>query len=174
MTETSAPEQLTLGADIRSFSCFPCRQRKVRCDRRHPCSPCARMGKECSFVAPLRGKRRGKRAPKEGLHAKLQRYEELLKSYGVKIELTNDADISDAESGSEQAVAVTDHTEPRMKASSEPFPNSRLVAKDGTSRYFDKCVWATRFHKSPLNFCSGIWSNLGDEVCSSTLFQISF
>jgi hypothetical protein len=45
----------------------------------------------------MRGKRPKTKAPTEGLHAKLRRYETLLKSYGAKIEATEDDEESDEE-----------------------------------------------------------------------------
>jgi hypothetical protein len=30
-------------------SCYDCNRRKVRCDKKEPCSPCQRLGKACSF-----------------------------------------------------------------------------------------------------------------------------
>jgi len=135
MSENPVSEQAT--SDIYNFSCLTCRQRKVRCDKHHPCSQCVRLEKPCSFVPPVRGKRRRK-PPKEGLHAKLRRYEELLRSYGAKIEPTNDTEISD--DISEQDINMNDDTSPHINDNNETFPHSRLITKDGTSRYFDKYV----------------------------------
>ncbi|KAJ5195353.1 C6 transcription factor [Penicillium cinerascens] len=71
---------------LQRFSCLACRQRKVKCDRRDPCSHCIKASRECSFVVPVRGKRKSTKPVKEGLHARARRYEEMLKSYGAKIE----------------------------------------------------------------------------------------
>jgi hypothetical protein len=30
-------------------SCYDCNRRKVRCDKKEPCSPCRRLGKSCSY-----------------------------------------------------------------------------------------------------------------------------
>lgn len=35
-------------------SCLECRRRKLKCDRGHPCSNCARFHRECLFLAPAR------------------------------------------------------------------------------------------------------------------------
>lgn len=71
---------------LKRFSCLTCRQRKVKCDRRDPCSNCVKAARECSFVPPVRGKRRRTKPAKEGLHARVRRYEEMLKSFGAKID----------------------------------------------------------------------------------------
>ena len=123
-------------SDIYNFSCLTCRQRKVRCDKHHPCSNCVRLEKPCNFIPPVRGKRQRKQ-PKEGLHARLRRFEELLRSYGANIEASNDNEISD--DISQQDINMNDDT-PHTSDTTESFPHSRLITKDGTSRYFDKYV----------------------------------
>ena len=147
MPETLAAKQAASGAELENFSCSTCRQRKVRCDRCHPCSQCVRAEKTCRFVSPVRGKRKRTKAPKEGLHARLRRYEELLKSYGANIEPTDKADSSDRDSASERDVDMAEDAGSHIKDDSESFPKSRLVAKDGSSRYFDEYVCC-----SPLKF----------------------
>ncbi|KAB8228296.1 uncharacterized protein BDW43DRAFT_323019 [Aspergillus alliaceus] len=86
-----------LPGDFKSYSCLTCRQRKVKCDRRTPCSNCVKAEKQCSFIPPVRGKRKRTKPPREGLHAKLKRYEELLRSYGVKVEPSDDYYNSESE-----------------------------------------------------------------------------
>ena len=39
---------------VKLWSCVNCRRRKVRCDRRHPCAPCAKNKTECTF--PVSGR----------------------------------------------------------------------------------------------------------------------
>ncbi|KAF3063954.1 putative C6 transcription factor [Daldinia childiae] len=98
MSQSAVAMPLGPEDDLKSYSCMICRQRKVKCDRRNPCSNCVKAEKQCSFVAPVRGKRKRTKLPKESLHAKLKRFEELLKSYGAKIEPSDDLDDSDSES----------------------------------------------------------------------------
>ncbi|KAH6691452.1 hypothetical protein F5X68DRAFT_201938 [Plectosphaerella plurivora] len=47
------------GQPVQKLACDICRNRKVRCDRRDPCSRCLRMKTSCSYTAvkPLRKKR---------------------------------------------------------------------------------------------------------------------
>lgn len=87
-----------IAADLKSFSCLTCRQRKIRCDRHSPCSNCVKATRQCSFIPPVRGKRTRTKAPKEGLQAKLRRYEKLLESYGVKATPAGYDEDSDLES----------------------------------------------------------------------------
>ena len=89
----SMADEARLDVDLKSYSCLTCRQRKIKCDRHNPCSACVKFERQCSFVAPVRAKRAKTKASKEGIHARLRRYEELLQSYGATIEpFVDDAD----------------------------------------------------------------------------------
>ena len=133
--------------DLKMFSCLPCRQRKVKCDRQNPCSQCTRAARQCSFIAPVRGKPRKRSAPKEGLHAKLRRYEEMLKSYGADIEPSDHADgnVSDEGEVPEQEDRVAAEEDRSSKMSGCPFmfneTKTKLISKNGSSRYFDTYVF---------------------------------
>jgi Fungal Zn(2)-Cys(6) binuclear cluster domain len=144
MPQTSEAEQVRQDADLKSFSCLTCRQRKVKCDRRNPCSNCMRAARQCSFIPPVRGKPKRRKAPKEGLHAKLRRYEEMLKSYGAKIEPSDNDITSEVETMSEADVEMAEDDESRDISRNGPFAfdkaKTRLITKNGSSRYFDKYV----------------------------------
>ena len=74
----------------------------------------------------------------------MRRYEGLLKSYGAKIELPDDADSSDADTETEADVDMADDAAPPSRNATDPFGFSesrlKLVTENGSSRYFDKCV----------------------------------
>lgn len=136
------------GSELKPFSCLPCRQRKIKCDRRDPCSNCTKTEKQCSFVPPVRGKRKITKLRKEGLHAKVKRYEELLKSYGAKVEPTeHDDDESETESPMKHDVEMTEdgRSESRdMDTSTAPEEiRPKFVMKNGSSRYFERYVGIT-------------------------------
>ncbi|KAI1778402.1 putative C6 transcription factor [Hypoxylon cercidicola] len=130
------------------YSCLACRQRKVKCDRQRPnCSNCTKASKECLFVPPTRGKRRRTKPPREGLHAKLRRYEKLLRSYGANVEPSEDFDSdSDPETASRPDIEMDKGTDPRGKSRGDPFgfgdTKPQLVTKEGTSRYYDSALWS--------------------------------
>lgn len=133
-----------LSAGLKNHSCLVCRQRKIRCDRRNPCSNCVKNTQQCSFVAPTRGKRKRTKPPREGLHAKIKRYEELLKSYGVNIEpCDSDGDGGsdwEEEAGSHQSVLPTP-VETRTPNEPPFYPlqqKARLIHKEGSSRYMER------------------------------------
>ena len=159
-------------ADLKNFSCLSCRQRKVKCDRRAPCQNCVKAERPCSFVAPVRGKRKRTKPPKETLHARVKRYEEMLKAYGAKIEPFEDGEESgsEMESGSsvtpERVEAMPMRKQP-SRASAEAKP--KFIMKEGASRYFDRYVFLfirTSVMKTRFSFdtLSAIWTNLTYDV----------
>jgi Fungal Zn(2)-Cys(6) binuclear cluster domain len=168
MAEQPGPD-----ADLKSYSCLTCRQRKVKCDRHNPCSNCVKAARQCSFIPPVRGKRKRTKAPKEGLHAKLRRYEELLKSYGAKIEPSEYDGDSDSETVSQPDVDMAKDADPRSKTGPGSFAlkemKPRLIDKEGSSRYFDRyaCCYFQPQIESSLNSPSSLLSNLGGEVSLS-------
>jgi hypothetical protein len=64
-------------------SCVTCRRRKVKCDKRHPCSNCSKAGIECIFPAPGRAPRKPRLKPADpDLAERLRRLESLVQSLG--------------------------------------------------------------------------------------------
>jgi Fungal Zn(2)-Cys(6) binuclear cluster domain len=133
---------MTQSPATESFACLTCRQRKVKCNRLNPCSNCQRAEQPCNFVAPIRGKRKRTKPPRESLHDKLKRYERLLEFHGVKIEPQDGDDESDQETGSEMEFDQTEAfehpppTQSSVKTSIES--KSRLLAENGSSRYLER------------------------------------
>ena len=72
------------GLNIRS--CTTCRKRKVKCDKRHPCSNCNRAAIECVFPGPGRAPRRSRKPPDTELLARLRRLEGVVQGLGKGIE----------------------------------------------------------------------------------------
>ncbi|KAL8754881.1 MAG: hypothetical protein Q9199_004024 [Rusavskia elegans] len=72
-------------------SCVTCQRRKVKCERRHPCSNCVKHGSVCEFRAPAPPRRRKRQSPGPDVYVKLKRAEELLQGYGIDLDhLSND------------------------------------------------------------------------------------
>ena len=69
---------------LQPHSCVLCQRRKVKCDRRDPCSNCVKHQVQCVFRAPAPPRRRRKHSPDKSLEARLKRAEDLLEGYGVK------------------------------------------------------------------------------------------
>lgn len=169
----ATPESVTEAPksnEVKGYSCLLCRQRKVKCDQHDPCSNCVKASKECSFIAPVRGKRKRTKPPREGLHARLKRYEDLLRSYGAQLEPAGDeAEDSGSEAddgiGSQQQnvkYLSPDSRAQSMERSQDPYglrdSEPILVTKGGATRYLD----------------SGAWGRLGqDSFTSSELVDLA-
>lgn len=78
-------------------SCTTCRKRKVRCDKRHPCSNCNKAGTECIFPGPGRAPRRSRKPPDTELLARLRRLEGVVQSLGKGIDEDGDVEAAEAE-----------------------------------------------------------------------------
>ncbi|KAI1406850.1 C6 transcription factor [Hypoxylon sp. FL1857] len=150
MSQSSVADVPAQDCGLKNYSCLICRQRKVKCDRRNPCSNCLKAEKHCSFIPPVRGKRKRTKPRREGLHARLKRYEDLLKSYGANVEPSEELDDSESETASQPDVEMEDaesRSESRVSLFGLEEAKPKLITKEGTSRYFE----------------SALWSNLGDE-----------
>jgi hypothetical protein len=63
------------------LSCTLCRQRKIKCDKIHPCSPCQKSNLRCAFPERLRHPKKRRvetKATNEELLRRLGRMEELI------------------------------------------------------------------------------------------------
>lgn len=74
-------------------SCAMCHQRKVKCDKKSPCSYCVSRGIACVPVAPIMKKPRKRRFPEAELLTRLRRYEEALRRYNADIESIDRGDL---------------------------------------------------------------------------------
>ncbi|KAI1356415.1 hypothetical protein F5Y01DRAFT_267266 [Xylaria sp. FL0043] len=130
-------------------SCVLCRQRKVKCDRRQPCSNCIRAGSNC--VHPPGAGRAAKR-PRQAVDTKvldrlshlestIKRLQQQAKSRETELHVAS-------ESASEQhALSV----EPQARESKGPDAGretdaspelGRLVIEESQSRYVSNVMWA--------------------------------
>lgn len=128
-------------ANLKAYSCLLCRERKVKCDRRNPCSHCIKLNRQCSFVPPVRGKRVRTKPTRETLHARLRRYEDLLRSYGVNIESPVELDTYDPSALSPPETVKNDEVEiirNQIDIYRLEDTTPKLVTKEGSSRYFDR------------------------------------
>ncbi|CAP97153.1 Pc21g22560 [Penicillium rubens Wisconsin 54-1255] len=105
MDPTASP---LLSNGLQPLSCLRCARHKVRYDRLNPCSRCNRLGAVCEFPIPKTERRRRRNTAKtsttsspgpsttpsssalnEKLFARLEVYEEKLRSLGVDVEAIN-------------------------------------------------------------------------------------
>ncbi|KAJ5788517.1 hypothetical protein N7457_003507 [Penicillium paradoxum] len=154
-----------------SRSCMTCRRRKVRCNKRAPCSNCTRTGTDCVFPPPGRAPRKSKSSPDTELLSRLRRLEgvidHLRKGAGVEIPTTTSTKAPSPKIGSSRAQGETvapasiptelqpqescpfEQSDPKKHAP-DKFENEfgRLVIDEGRSRYVS----------------NRLWSSLGDEI----------
>jgi len=87
---TSTSTSPTNQEHLKPYACVTCSRRKVRCDKKEPCSTCQKSGTQCVFRAPAPPQRRKRRAPETILLERLRRAEDLLKGLGVKVDPTTE------------------------------------------------------------------------------------
>ncbi|KAI0441174.1 fungal-specific transcription factor domain-containing protein [Xylaria telfairii] len=115
----------------RGHSCVLCQQRKVRCDKKKPCSNCVKAGVDCRVVPPQPPRRRKKRIPERDLVDRLRKYEALLSQNGIEFEsLGPDIKITDPGSVEEGDELDPDFTRQRAKGS-PAGPDSDVISSVG-------------------------------------------
>jgi len=155
-------------APLNSRSCITCRKRKVKCDKRHPCSNCNKAPIECVFPGPGRAPRRRRKPPDTELLARLRRLEGVVQNLGKGIDDEGETVITPAEVKQEkpqpqaQAQPAQQNDTPCAKPKGtcpgatmhEPKKDDqatktmvkefgRLVVEDGRSRYVSNKFWTS-------------------------------
>lgn len=69
----------------RTLACVLCQQRKVKCDRKFPCSNCLKFKAEC-IPAALNPRQRKRRFPERDLLERIRKYEDLLRQNKITFE----------------------------------------------------------------------------------------
>ncbi|KAJ5824103.1 Transcription factor [Penicillium robsamsonii] len=155
-----------------SRSCVTCRRRKVRCNKRSPCSNCTKAGIDCIFPPPGRAPRKSKRPPDAELLSRLRRLEGVidhLRGSGNTEGASTSTQASSSTTGSstvrsEPTAPTSVSTEPSSVSTEPPnqapcpfeesdpkklapnkFKNEfgRLVIDEGRSRYVSNRLWAS-------------------------------
>lgn len=145
-------------------SCVTCRKRKVRCDKRHPCSNCNKAAIECIFPGPGRAPRRSRKPPDAELLARLRRLEGVVQHLGKNLDeevekteevgndqpmKAEDAAEGDAKSPKEEAripksCGLFNGPEPRKKSVNGVVQEfGQLVVEEGRSRYVSNKFWSS-------------------------------
>jgi len=72
------------GTGANPRSCVTCRKRKVKCDKKQPCTNCAKAHTECVFPFPGRAPRKP-RKPQDGeLAERIRRLESMVQTMGTQ------------------------------------------------------------------------------------------
>ncbi|EED12155.1 C6 transcription factor, putative [Talaromyces stipitatus ATCC 10500] len=59
-------------------SCIRCHERKIRCDRKTPCSTCTKANAQCQYPGPEKGRRRSKREQQSQLVPRIDEHDDHL------------------------------------------------------------------------------------------------
>lgn len=150
-------------------SCELCRQRKVKCDRRQPCSHCTRSGQDCVYPAgPGRAPKRSRRAENAQLMDKLSRLEHIIKR--LASENKGDAETP----GDHHSETDVDHTQSTLQAHRLDDEDKRQSSKSpsqtpGVSRENASSL-DVQFGRLVINDSKSyyvgnvLWANLANEV----------
>ncbi|KAI2480160.1 c6 transcription [Pyrenophora tritici-repentis] len=140
-------------------SCVTCRRRKVKCDKKNPCSNCVRAKIECVFPGPGRAPRKSRKPADAELLERLRRLEDVVTSLNAQVE-GHEQEAADRER-SRQNSTVDDpcpyaqsssgggesraHAQVAVDNSVEGLENrfGRLVVEKGRSRYINNSFWAS-------------------------------
>ncbi|KAI7774093.1 hypothetical protein LA080_009296 [Diaporthe eres] len=163
MADSSQPSSAAAAPFPHIRSCELCRQRKVKCDRRQPCSHCTRSGQDCVYPAgPGRAPKRSRRAENAQLMDKLSRLEHIIKRLASENKGDSEAAVEHhSEEGVDQTQSTphssrpdgADRQQPSKSASGEPEVSGennasldvqfgRLVINDSKSYYVGNVLWA--------------------------------
>lgn len=67
----------------RVLACVSCQQRKIKCDRKFPCTNCIKSKAQCISQATLPTRQRRRRFPERELLDRLRHYEDLLRQNNI-------------------------------------------------------------------------------------------
>jgi len=134
-------------------SCVTCRKRKVKCDKKQPCSNCTRAKIECIFPGPGRAPRKS-RKPQDGeLMDRLKRLEGVVLSLNAQVEEHEqeaaERDKRETSSSEQTCLEKQKESESRTVVAADNSVQGletrfgRLVVDQGRSRYINNSFWAS-------------------------------
>ncbi|KKY13526.1 putative fungal specific transcription factor domain-containing protein [Diplodia seriata] len=160
--QVPTPTSSDSGQPLKPNACISCQRRKVKCDRLEPCSSCKRYRAQCEFRDPA--PRRKRKLNDEDLHAKLDRYESILNSFGARVDARSESASAERPVSTVPAPAsaftplnaprpasyhntpsASSHealpARPSAVAAPPPEENGRLIFEKGSSRYLENSLW---------------------------------
>lgn len=146
---SASPADSTLG-ELRHHACALCQSRKVKCDRKDPCSNCVKAQAGCEYRVPLPPRRRRKmQKPNTMAMARLKRYEDAFRKVGINPDAVDARSpdplprICDDEFATRGRAQPADHgpaAGPPFHSNTNRDDAGKLVTKDGRSIYLHRCV----------------------------------
>ncbi|KAF3137044.1 hypothetical protein TWF569_009324 [Orbilia oligospora] len=110
----STPETSAAVKPQRVLACTLCQQRKVKCDRKFPCSHCRRVGSQC-VPAGLVQRQRRRRFPERELLDRVRYYEGLLRQHIIRFEPLHGSPVVE-----QMHTPQTDHASPSEEGYGSP------------------------------------------------------
>ncbi|KAH7067146.1 fungal-specific transcription factor domain-containing protein [Paraphoma chrysanthemicola] len=143
------------GANPRS--CVTCRRRKVKCDKKQPCSNCVRAKIECIFPGPGRAPRKSRKPPDAELLERLRRLEGVVSSLNAQVEEHEQEAAERERRGSTGEPSGCPYGSDKANPNGNAIPSvavddtveglenrfGRLVVEKGRSRYINNSFWAS-------------------------------
>ncbi|KAJ5999041.1 hypothetical protein N7451_006851 [Penicillium sp. IBT 35674x] len=126
----------SLSHSPKPYSCVVCHNRKVKCDRKEPCSNCAKANVECLYRSPPPPRRRKRERDASG-NASREREKSLRQ-------------MTPEPSRVDQAVKRSSPTgDGPFEADFKPSGSGRMIMKDGNSVYLDNTLWTSVSYELP-------------------------
>ncbi|KAJ5964283.1 uncharacterized protein N7479_004159 [Penicillium vulpinum] len=156
-----------------SRSCVTCRRRKVRCNKRSPCSNCSKAGIDCIFPPPGRAPRKSKRPPDAELLARLRRLEGVidhLRSNGNTEDGSTPNKAPSSTTGSstarsEPTAPTSVSVEPQNQPDVDPCPFEQSDPKKLVPSKFENEFGRLVIDEGRSRYVSNrLWTSLGDEI----------
>lgn len=153
----SSPHNYKLGAR----SCRGCHQRKVRCDRRMPCTNCSRGGITC--VYPTKDTDSARKGPTlQKISEQLERLEILLSRFAESSQVTRGSTANCPGGESQTQVQIQSGANAKKYRMSKPNPSGSTweLLLDDERLFRHTTNLNIEPHNVSLNFCLGILRDL--------------
>lgn len=124
------------------LSCTHCRQRKIKCDKKYPCSPCSRSNLNCVFPERARHPKKksaSSKATNDELMRRLGRMEELIGKMKTEGRDVNGKKL--VEDGSTRSTSPDTSISRRTSEARSPSSNDPEPAEDGMNRFIGTYFW---------------------------------
>ncbi|KAH6714115.1 hypothetical protein BKA61DRAFT_56164 [Leptodontidium sp. MPI-SDFR-AT-0119] len=121
----------------RVLACILCQQRKVKCDRKHPCANCVKARAQC-IPATQVTRQRKRRFPERDLLDRLRKYEDILRQNNIKFDPLHKESLEryspkveggggDDSDEEPQRIVAVDRPSPATTTSSERLPETKNI-----------------------------------------------
>ncbi|KAH7346294.1 hypothetical protein BKA65DRAFT_502131 [Rhexocercosporidium sp. MPI-PUGE-AT-0058] len=133
----SVPGSIQPSKPQRVLACILCQQRKVKCDRKHPCANCVKARAQC-IPATQVTRQRKRRFPERDLLDRLRKYEDILRQNNIKFDPLHkessekyspkvEYSVGDDSDEEPQRIASMERPSPATTTSSERIPETKNI-----------------------------------------------